>query len=251
MAAGGLVPASAVDIQTCPAVQSRRGCGRRGCIFYASHVWTGMRASACRRQGLPDCHGAGASVRRCMPDGSVIRTAKLIAGHAAEGERWELRPGRSGCRRCLDLDPGPQMDTSPGSSSGPEPGRRPCPGMPRRNRLPQPRPPGRRPMRSPGSSIFLFRYHAERRGRAEENARGPAVRRGLVGRVASSGKDADGTFRAVRVAPPALRELDQVNYLRSCWPWPERPSGSVGGPLGLAACRLMWCQTRATPGAER
>jgi hypothetical protein len=117
--------------------------------------------------------------------------------------------------------------------------------------LPQPRPPGRRPMRSPGSSIFLFRYHAERRGRAEENARGPAVRRGLVGRVASSGKDPDGTFRAVRVAPPALRELDQVNYLRSCWPWPERPSGSVGGPLGLAACRLMWCQTRATPGAER
>ena len=57
-----------------------------------------------------------------MPDGSVIRTAKLIAGPAAEGERRELRPGRSGCRRCLDLDPGPQMDTSPGSSSGPEPG---------------------------------------------------------------------------------------------------------------------------------
>src|SRR5690348_6667056 len=33
MAAGGLVPASAVDMQTCPAVQSRRGCGRQGCIF--------------------------------------------------------------------------------------------------------------------------------------------------------------------------------------------------------------------------
>lgn len=31
----------------------------------------------------------------------------------------------------------------------------------------------------------------------------------------------------------------------------ERPSGSVGGPLGLAACRLMWCQIRAMPGAER
>ena len=52
------------------------------------------------RQGLPDCHGDGASVRRCMPHGSVIRTAKLITGHAAEGERWELRPGRSGCRQC-------------------------------------------------------------------------------------------------------------------------------------------------------
>jgi hypothetical protein len=33
---------------------------------------------------------------------------------------------------------------------------------------------------------------------------------GSVGRVTSSGKDADGTFGAVRVAPPALRELDQV-----------------------------------------
>jgi hypothetical protein len=32
--------------------------------------------------------------------------------------------------------------------------------------------------------------------------------------VTSSGKDADGTFGAVRVALPALRELDQVNYLR-------------------------------------
>ena len=35
------------------------------------------------------------------------------------------------------------------------------------------RSPGRRPMRPPGSPIFLFRYHAERRGRAEENARDP------------------------------------------------------------------------------
>ena len=145
--------------------------GSTACLC-STHL--GMNVRSCRRQGLPDCHGAGASVRRCMPDGSVIRTAKLIVGPTAEGERWELRPGRSGCRRCLDLDPGPQMDTSPGSSSGPEPGS-PCPGMPRRNRLPQPRPRGRRPMRPPGSPIFLFRYHAERRGRAEENARGPAV----------------------------------------------------------------------------
>src|SRR5947207_8041144 len=52
-----------------------------------------MNVLNCRRQGLPDCHGAGASVRRCMPYGSVIRTPKLIAGPAAEGERWELRPG--------------------------------------------------------------------------------------------------------------------------------------------------------------
>ena len=30
----------------------------------------------------------------------------------------------------LDLDSGPEMGTSPGSSNGPEPGRRPCPGTP-------------------------------------------------------------------------------------------------------------------------
>jgi hypothetical protein len=32
--------------------------------------------------------------------GSVILTAKLIAGHDAESERRESRPRRSGCRRC-------------------------------------------------------------------------------------------------------------------------------------------------------
>ncbi len=46
-------------------------------------------------------------------------------------------------------------------------------------------------------------------------------------------------------------ELDQLNLLRPCWPWPGRPSGTVDGPLGVAACRLMWCQTHAMPGAER
>ena len=78
-----------------------------------------------------------------------------------------------------------------------------------------------------------------------------AVLRGSVGWVTGSGKDADGTFGTVRVALPALRVLDRLNYLRSCWPWPGRPSGSGGGPLGVAGCRLMWCRTRAMPGAER
>jgi len=58
------------------------------------------------------------------------------------------------------------MGTSPGSSSGPESGRRPCPGTPQQSRPPRPWPPGRRPMRLPGASIFLFRHHAERRGRS-------------------------------------------------------------------------------------
>jgi hypothetical protein len=57
-----------------------------------------------------------------MPHGSVILTAKLIAGRDAEGERRESRPGRSGCRRCprsgSRFGDGHQP---PGSSSRPDP----------------------------------------------------------------------------------------------------------------------------------
>ena len=129
-----------------------------------------------RQPGLPDCHGAGTSVRRCMPRGVRHPGGKAdrpVTTHRASGGN----PGQDDpdAARVLDLDPGQEMGTRPGSSRGPEPGRRPCPGTPRRSRPPRPRPPGRRPMRLPGAPIFLFRYHAERRGRAEENARGPAV----------------------------------------------------------------------------
>jgi hypothetical protein len=48
------------------------------------------------------------------------------------------------------------MGTSPGSSNGPEPGRRPCPGTPQRSRPPRPRPPGRRRTRLPGASILYL-----------------------------------------------------------------------------------------------
>jgi Reverse transcriptase (RNA-dependent DNA polymerase)/Group II intron, maturase-specific domain len=65
----------------------------------------------------------------------------------------------------LDLDSGPEMGTSPGSSNGPEPGRRPCPGTPWRSRPPRPRPPGRRRIRLPRSVRPLSRHHAERRER--------------------------------------------------------------------------------------
>ena len=82
---------------------------------YGPNVWSadlniytspsqGTVVRICRRQCLPDCHSAGTSVRRCMPHGSVILAAKLIAGHDAEGERREPRPGRSGCRRCPRSD---------------------------------------------------------------------------------------------------------------------------------------------------
>ena len=76
----------------------------------------------------------------------------------------------------LDLDSGPEMGTSPGSSNGPEPGRRPCPGTPWRSRPPRPRPPGRRRIRLPRSVHPLSRHHAERR-EVRENAHTAAVMR--------------------------------------------------------------------------
>jgi hypothetical protein len=108
--------------------------------------------------------------------GSVLLAAKLIAGHDAEGEQRE--PGHDGpdAAGVLDLGPGPEMGTSPGSSSGSEPGRRPDPGTPRRSWSPRPRPPGRRRMRPPGASIFIFRHHAELRGRSRRTHAYPPMR---------------------------------------------------------------------------
>jgi hypothetical protein len=76
----------------------------------------------CRRQGLPDCHGAGAPVRKVHagrvrhPDGQTDRRPRR-RGRAAGTPAGTIRMppvSRSGS--------GPQMDASPGSSSGPEPG---------------------------------------------------------------------------------------------------------------------------------
>jgi len=66
-------------------------------------------ARICRRQGLPDCYGAGTSVRGCMPRGPVILTAKLIAGHSTEGERREPGQDHPGAAGVLDLDFSPEM----------------------------------------------------------------------------------------------------------------------------------------------
>jgi hypothetical protein len=79
----------------------------------------------------------------------------------------------------LDLDSGPEMGTSPGSSNGPEPGRRPCPGTPWRSRPPRPRPPGRRRIRLPGASIlYLGITLSDERGEGE---RAHCRRSGRVG----------------------------------------------------------------------
>ena len=107
----------------------------------------------------PPCAGA------CRT-GSVIVTAKLIAGHDAVGERREPGPGRSGCRRCpRSGSRSGGRHQPPGSSSGPDHGWSPRPGTPRRSR-PPPSPPGRHKMRLTGTSAYLFRHHAEQSGRS-------------------------------------------------------------------------------------
>jgi len=93
--------------------------------------------------------------------GSVILTAKLIAGHDAVGERREPGQDDPDAAGLLDLDPRPEMGTSPGSSSGQDPA-----GGHARERRGGAGRQGRRRMRLPGASIFLFRHHAERRGRS-------------------------------------------------------------------------------------
>jgi hypothetical protein len=104
-----------------------------------------------------------ASARRT---GSVILTAKPIAGHDAKGERREPRPGRSGCRRC------PRSGSRAGDGHQSR--------IIQRARTRQAAQPGnaaaepaataqaarRGRMRLPGTSASLFRRHAERRGRS-------------------------------------------------------------------------------------
>ena len=104
----------------------------------------------------------------------------------------------------LDLDSGPEMGTSPGSSNGPEPGRRPCPGTPWRSRPPRPRPPGRRRIRLPGASILYLgitlsdergegeRAHCRRSGRRTDSQAWQS-NRARIGRY--------GTVRNVSPAP--------------------------------------------------
>ena len=93
-------------------------------------------------------------------------------GHPdGETDRRSRRRGRAAGipARTIRVPPVSSIWIRPGDRHQPRviqragPGRRPCPGTPRRSRPPQPRPPGRRRMRLPGALIFLFRHHAERR----------------------------------------------------------------------------------------
>ncbi len=141
-----------------------------------------------------------ASARRIgvrHPDGETDRRSRRRGRAAGTPARTVRMPPMSSI-----WIPGPEMGTSPGSSSGLEPGRRPNPGTPQRSRPPRPRPPGRRRMRLPGTSASLFRRNAERRGRVRENARGSAA-------LSGSGRPELGRW---------LRP-DQVDMLRSARPW--------------------------------
>jgi hypothetical protein len=105
-------------------------------------------ARSCRRQGLPDRHGAGTSVRKCMPDGdSSSLTARRIASHGA-------RRAAGTQARTIQLPQAPWTWIRAGDKAPAldhrralHPGRRPCRGTP-----PQSRPPLRSSKRLPGTA---------------------------------------------------------------------------------------------------
>lgn len=148
---------------------------------YREHTHTHM--TLCSRTHLPPTRSSGFLRRWHRRTGSVVLTAKLIAGYDAGGER--RKPGQDGpdAAGVLDLQPGqapeararppgwPERrpharrrravpgrgkDTGPGSSSGP--GLRQT-ARPRERRggiaAAGPRPPGRRRVRLPGTSAPL------------------------------------------------------------------------------------------------
>ena len=99
----------------------------------------------CRQQGQPGSPGAGTLVRSCMPHGVRHPGGETDRQSPCRGRAARILgqddPDAAGV---LDRDSGPEMGTSPGSSNGPEPGRRPCPGTPWRGPPTRPRSPGRR-----------------------------------------------------------------------------------------------------------
>jgi hypothetical protein len=187
--------------------------------------------------GSPDCRRAGTSVRRCMPhgvrhpDGETDRRSRRRGQAAGTPARTIRMPPVSSI-----WNPGPEMGTNPGSSSEPEPGRRPCPGPPRRNRPPRPRPPGRRRMRPPGASIFLFRHHAERRGRSGKTHGYPPL------------------WRQARATGMAVRAARERTFCRTREPGGRaRDAGLVpGGPEGRWAAEPVMPEPTGTgPGRGR
>jgi len=132
-------------------------------------------ARICRRQGLPDCHGAGTSGPQVHAVwGPVIVTTKLITGHDAVGERRNPGQDDPGAAGVLDLDPGSETGTGPRASSGPDPA-----GGHARVRAAEPatavQAVRRRRMRLPGASVSLIRHHAERRGRSGRTRADPTI----------------------------------------------------------------------------
>ena len=106
-----------------------------------------------------------------MPHGSVYLSAKLIAGHGAEGERREPWPGRSGCRRC------PRPESRAGDGRQPRVIQRAAPRQAAMlgNVAVEPagtvRPAGRRRMRLPGTSVSLPGITLSDEGSQGERAR--------------------------------------------------------------------------------
>ena len=131
----------------------------------------GPSASAADRVSGPPC--AGTSVRRCMPQGFVILTAKPVRRSRRKGPAAGTRPGRSRCRRRPGPGFGPETGAGPGLSACPAPGRRPCPRTPRQSRPPRPRPPRRSSKRLPETPVSLPGITLSDEGGQGERARIP------------------------------------------------------------------------------
>jgi len=156
---------------------------------YALLTLVALMGAAYRVSG-PPC--AGTSVRRCMPQGFVILTAKPVRRSRRKGPAAGTWPGRSRCRRRPGPGSGRETGADPGLSACPAPGRRPCPRTPRQSPPPRPRPPRRGSKRLPDTSVSLPGIMLSDEGGQGERARSRRSARSggrLLGRLAAAAQD--------------------------------------------------------------
>ena len=190
--------------------------------------------SAADRVSGPPC--AGTSVRRCMPQGFVILTAKPVRRSRRKGPAAGTWPGRSRCRRRPGPGFGPETGAGPGLSACPAPGRRPCPRTPRQSRPPRPRPPRRSSKRLPETPVSLPGITLSDEGGQGERARADMApvasdcdgRRdlhgsGVLGRPGREHFQVTGPGRpaAALAYVEGIGRANIVGYERSCWDTPR------------------------------
>jgi hypothetical protein len=173
-----------------------QSCGQlAGLYFYTSPPTSRTYYSAADRVSGPPC--AGTSVRRCMPQGFVILTAKPVRRSRRKGPAAGTWPGRSRCRRRPGPGSGPETGAGPGLSACPAPGRRPCPRTPRQSPPPRPRPPRRSSKRLPDTPVSMPGIMLSDEGGQGERARSRRSARSggrLLGRLAAAENGCSGAW---------------------------------------------------------